>query len=161
MIVDLARNDLGRVCVPGSIETDELCRVETLPSVHHLVSTVSGTLREDADGVDLVQSLFPGGSMTGAPKLRAMEIIDELEGTEREIYSGSIGYFSFSGDLDLNIVIRTMILTPGKAELQVGGAILAESSPAAEYQETLDKIRPLLHLLTGSGPGEGGKEKHG
>ena len=92
--------------------------------------------------------------MTGAPKVRAMEIIDELEGVEREIYSGSIGYFSFSGDLDLNIVIRTMILAQGKAELQVGGAILAESSPEAEYQETLDKIRPLLRLLARLGEGE-------
>ena len=150
MIVDLSRNDLGRVCAPGSVTTEDLCRVETLPTVHHLVSTVSGTLREDADRVDLVQALFPGGSMTGAPKIRAMEIIDELEGMERGIYSGSIGYFSFDGDLDLNIVIRTIILSGRTAQLQVGGAILAESDPGAEYQETLDKARPLLELLAGS-----------
>jgi para-aminobenzoate synthetase component I len=150
MIVDLARNDLGRVCVPGSVVTEDLCRVETLPTVHHLVSTVSGILREDSDRVDLVQALFPGGSMTGAPKIRAMEIIDELEGVERGIYSGSIGYFSFDGDLDLNIVIRTIILSGRTAQLQVGGAVLAESNPEAEYEETLDKARPLLDLLTGA-----------
>jgi para-aminobenzoate synthetase component I len=154
MIVDLARNDLGRVCVPGTVRAEELCRVETLPSVHHLVSTVSGTLREDADRIDLVQALFPGGSMTGAPKIRAMEIIDELEGAERGIYSGSVGYFSFHGDLDLNIVIRSLVVSRGQAELRVGGAILAESDPEAEYQETLDKARPLLELLTGSGAGQ-------
>ncbi|PYQ11902.1 MAG: aminodeoxychorismate synthase component I [Acidobacteria bacterium] len=152
MIVDLARNDLGRVCLPGSVRAEEVCRVETLPSVHHLVSTVTGRLRPDAVPVDLVRALFPGGSMTGAPKIRAMEIIDELEGAERGIYSGSLGYFSFHGDLDLNIVIRTLILSGRGAELQVGGAILAESEPEAEYQETLDKARPLLGLLTGSRP---------
>jgi len=151
MIVDLARNDLGRVCIPGSVSTRELFRVETLPSVHHLVSTVSGILREGADRVDLVQALFPGGSMTGAPKIRAMEIIDELEGVERGIYSGSIGYFSFDGDLDLNIVIRTLVVSGSRAELQVGGAVLAESDPSAEYQETLDKADPLLQLFQGSG----------
>jgi len=147
MIVDLARNDLGRVCVPGSVSVDRLCRVETLPTVHHLVSTVSGRLRPDCDGIDLVQALFPGGSMTGAPKIRAMEIIEELEGADRGIYSGSLGYFSFDGDLDLNIVIRSLVLTPGSAQLQVGGAILSESDPDQEYQETLDKARPILDLL--------------
>jgi para-aminobenzoate synthetase component 1 len=150
MIVDLARNDLGRVCEAGSVRVDELCAVETLPSVHHLVSRVSGRLREEADGVDLVRALFPGGSMTGAPKLRAMEIIDELEGIERGVYSGSLGYFSLDGDLDLNIVIRTLLVSAGRAELQVGGAVLAESDPEAEYQETLDKARPLLELLAGT-----------
>jgi len=151
MIVDLARNDLGRVCVPGSVTPDEICRVETLPTVHHLVSTVSGRLRPDCDRVDLVRALFPGGSMTGAPKIRAMEIIDELEGVERGIYSGSAGYFSFDGDLDLNIVIRTLVLSGGSAQLQVGGAILSESDPEAEYRETLDKARPILDLLQGRG----------
>ncbi len=150
MIVDLARNDLGRVCVPGSVRVEELCAVETLPSVHHLVSRVSGRLREEADGVNLVQALFPGGSMTGAPKLRSMEIIDELEGVERGIYSGSLGYFSLDGDLDLNIVIRTLLVRSGVAELQVGGAVLAESVAESEYQETLDKARPLLDLLAGA-----------
>ena len=160
MIVDLARNDLGRVCVPGSVRVEELCAVETLPSVHHLVSRVSGRLREEADGVDLVQALFPGGSMTGAPKLRAMEIIDELEGVERGVYSGSLGYFSLDGDLDLNIVIRTLLVRPGLAELQVGGAVLAESDPESEYQETLDKARPLLDLLAGpAGAVEGGADE--
>ena len=151
MIVDLARNDLGKVCVSGSVRADDLCRVETLPSVHHLVSTVSGRLRPECDRIDLVQALFPGGSMTGAPKIRAMEIIDELEGVERGIYSGSVGYFSFDSDLDLNIVIRTLILAGGSAHLQVGGAILAESDPEAEYQETLDKAGPILDLLQGKG----------
>jgi para-aminobenzoate synthetase component 1 len=147
MIVDLARNDLGKVSVAGTVRAEEICRVETLPSVHHLVSTVTGRLRSDCDGMDLARALFPGGSMTGAPKIRAMEIIDELEGTERGIYAGSVGYFSFQGDLDLNIVIRSLILREGAARLQVGGAILAESSPEAEYQETLDKARPILDLL--------------
>ena len=151
MIVDLARNDLGKVCVTGSVSPGEICRVETLPSVHHLVSTVSGRLRPDCDRVDLVRALFPGGSMTGAPKIRAMEIIDELEGVERGIYSGSLGYFSFDGDLDLNIVIRTLLLSGGGAQLQVGGAILHESDPVAEYEETLDKARPILDLLGGAG----------
>jgi para-aminobenzoate synthetase component 1 len=159
MIVDLARNDLGKVCVPGSVATEDLCRVETLPTVHHLVSTVAGWLRQDADRVDLVQALFPGGSMTGAPKIRAMEIIDELEGMERGIYSGSIGYFSFDGDLDLNIVIRTILLSGGTAQLQVGGAVLAESNPEAEYQETLDKARPLLELLASSGGAQPGRNR--
>jgi para-aminobenzoate synthetase component I len=147
MIVDLARNDLGKVCIPGSVVTEDLCRVETLPSVHHLVSTVSGRLREECDGIDLMRALFPGGSMTGAPKIRAMEIIDELEPEDRGIYSGSVGYFSFDGELDMNIVIRTLIVSGKIARLQVGGAILVESDPEAEYQETLDKARPLLELL--------------
>jgi len=151
MIVDLARNDLGKVCVTGSVLTEDLCRVETLPSVHHLVSTVSGRLRPECDRIDLVQALFPGGSMTGAPKIRAMEIIEELEGVERGIYSGSVGYFSFDTDLDLNIVIRTLILDGGYAHLQTGGAILSESDPEAEYQETLDKARPILDVLQGKG----------
>jgi len=156
MIVDLARNDLGRVCAPGSVKVEDLCRVESLPSVHHLVSRVSGILRSDRDRVDLVRALFPGGSMTGAPKIRAMEIIDELEGGDRGIYSGSVGYFSFDGDLDLNIVIRTVILRQGAARLQVGGAILVDSDPEGEYQETLDKARPILDLLQRRGPdGEG------
>ncbi len=150
MIVDLARNDLGKVCVPGSVKADEICRVESLPTVHHLVSTVSGRLRPECDRIDLVRALFPGGSMTGAPKIRAMEIIDELEGEERGVYSGSVGYFSFDGDLDLNIVIRTVVLSGGVAHLQVGGAVLHESDPAAEYEETLDKARPILDLLGGS-----------
>jgi para-aminobenzoate synthetase component I len=147
MIVDLARNDLGKVCVPGSVSVDRLCRVETLPTVHHLVSTVSGRLRPDCDGIDLVQALFPGGSMTGAPKIRAMEIIEELEGADRGIYSGSLGYFSFDGDLDLNIVIRSLVLSPGTAQVRVGGAILSESNPDQEWQETLDKARPILEVL--------------
>lgn len=147
MIVDLARNDLGRVCVPGTVEVEALCQVETLPTVHHLVSTVTGRLRKECDGVDLVRALFPGGSMTGAPKIRAMEIIDELEGEDRGIYSGSVGYFSFDGDLDMNIVIRTLVVSGRTVELQVGGAILADSDPDSEYQETIDKAEPLLRLL--------------
>jgi para-aminobenzoate synthetase component 1 len=150
MIVDLARNDLGMVCETGSVRVEEICRVETLPTVHHLVSTIRGILREDRDRVDLVRALFPGGSMTGAPKIRAMQIIDEIERVERGIYSGCVGYFSFDGDLDLNIVIRSLVLAGGAAHLQVGGAILAESDPEAEYRETLDKAGPLLDLLGGA-----------
>ncbi len=147
MITDLVRSDLGRVCRPGSVRVETLCGLESFATIHHLVSTISGTLRADRDRVDLIRALFPGGSMTGAPKVRAMEIIDELEQEERGIYSGSVGYLSADGSLDLNIVIRTAVCGGGLAHLRVGGGVVADSDPEAEWRETLDKARVLLEVL--------------
>jgi para-aminobenzoate synthetase component 1 len=153
MIVDLERNDLGRVCRYGSVKVTELAILEIYPTVFHLTSTVVGQLREKKNHIDLLKAAFPGGSITGAPKVRAMEIIDELEPTRRSVYTGSIGYLSFNGDVDLNIVIRTFIIKDGKAYFQVGGAIVYDSEPEAEYAETLDKGRALMMAL-GLGDGE-------
>ncbi len=147
MITDLERNDLGRVCEYGSVRVPQLRTVETYATVHHLVATVEGTLRPDADVVDLLRATFPGGSITGAPKIRAMEIIEELEPTRRGVYTGAIGRIGFNGDLDLNIAIRTMVAKDGWAYFQVGGGIVADSDPAAEYQETLDKGLALASAL--------------
>ena len=147
MIVDLERNDLGRVCAPGSVRVPELYRLEEFPTVHHLVSTVEGRLEEGRDLVDLLKAAFPGGSITGAPKIRAMEIIEELEPVRRGIYCGSIGYLAFNGDADLNIVIRTLVFNRDSIYLQVGGGITIDSDPEAEYQETLDKARALANAL--------------
>jgi len=147
MIADLVRNDLGRVCETGSVRVERLCALESFATVHHLVSSVSGNLRPDADRMDLLKALFPGGSMTGAPKVRAMEIIDELEGEERGIYSGGIGYLSLDGSMDFNIVIRTLVCASGLAHLRVGGAVVADSRPEQEHRETLDKARALLDAL--------------
>jgi para-aminobenzoate synthetase component 1 len=153
MIVDLERNDLGRVCRYGTVRVTELAILETFPTVFHLTSTVVGRLREMQNRIDLLKASFPGGSITGAPKVRAMEIIDELEPTRRSVYTGSIGYLGFNGDMDLNIVIRTIIIKDGKAYFQVGGAIVYDSEPEAEYTETLDKGRALIQAL-GLGEGE-------
>ena len=147
MIVDLERNDIGRVCRYGTVKVTELAILETYPTVFHLTSTVVGQLREGKNVIDLLKATFPGGSITGAPKVRSMEIIDELEPTRRSVYTGSLGYLSFSGDMDLNIVIRTFIIKDGKAYFQVGGAIVYDSRPEAEYIETLDKGRALIQAL--------------
>lgn len=147
MIVDLERNDLGRVCRYGTVKVTELAILEVFPTVFHLTSTVVGRLREGKNGIDLLKATFPGGSITGAPKVRAMEIIDELEPTKRSVYTGSIGYLSFNGDLDLNITIRTFLIKGRKAYFQVGGAVVYDSEPEAEYQETLDKARALIDAL--------------
>ncbi len=149
MIVDLIRNDLGRVCRPGSVVVRNLADLETYSRVHHLVSTVEGTLSPSADRFDLIRSLFPGGSMTGAPKIRAMEILDRLEPASRGIYSGSLGYLSFSGEMDLNIVIRTVIQDRTGTHFHVGGAILAESDADREYEETLAKADSIFQALSG------------
>jgi para-aminobenzoate synthetase component 1 len=143
MIVDLERNDLGRVADIGSVRVSEMATLETFPTVFHLTSTIEARLREDQDRVDLLQATFPGGSITGAPKIRAMEIIDELEPTARGIYTGSIGYFAFDGRMDLNVAIRTMVVKDWTVSFQVGGGILADSDPEAEYQETLDKAAAM------------------
>ena len=147
MIVDLERNDLGRVCRFGSVRVTELARLEVFPTVFHLTSTVVGRLKEGKNGIDLLKATFPGGSITGAPKVRAMEIIDELEPTKRSVYTGGIGYLGFNGDLDLNIAIRTFLVKGRKAYFQVGGAVVYDSDPEAEYQETLDKGRALVEAL--------------
>ncbi len=148
MIADLVRNDLGRACRPGSVVVRDLCALETYATVHHLVSTVAGSLRHDRDRIDLLRALFPGGSMTGAPKVRAMEVIDELEREERGVYAGSLGYLSLDGGMDFNIVIRSIVCARGRATLRVGGGIVADSVPEQEYRETLDKGRALLDVLS-------------
>lgn len=147
MIVDLERNDLGRVCRFGSVKVTERVILETFPTVFHLTSTVVGKLKADKDCIDLLKATFPGGSVTGAPKVRAMEIIDELEPTRRSVYTGSIGYIGFNGDMDLNIAIRTFIIKNNNAYFQVGGGIVYDSDPEAEYRETLDKARALVQAL--------------
>ncbi|MDF2569174.1 MAG: pabB [Sporomusa sp.] len=147
MIIDLERNDLGRVCEFGSVRVPDLIRLEQHATVFHLVSTVVGKLAEGKDVIDLVTASFPGGSITGAPKVRAMEIIDELESVRRSIYTGSIGYIDFNGDTDLNIVIRTFIIKGDRAYYQMGGGIIADSVPELEYEESLDKARALMKAL--------------
>jgi para-aminobenzoate synthetase component 1 len=147
MIVDLLRNDVGRVCKIGSVRVPSLFAVERHPTVLHLVSTVTGELLPSADAIDLLRACFPGGSVTGAPKVRAMEIIEELEPVRRNLYCGAIGYISFGGDMGASIVIRTLVLAGGQAYLQVGGGIVADSDPEAEYQETMDKGRGLRKAL--------------
>lgn len=139
MIVDLVRNDLGRVCKYGSVKVDELMNIESYSNLHHTVSTVSGELREGLTPVDCIRAAFPGGSITGAPKIRAMEIIHEIEPNPRWIYTGSIGYIGFDGNMDLNIAIRTAFIKDGSIYFSAGGGIVADSDPEAEYEETLLK----------------------
>jgi len=147
MIVDLMRNDLGRVACFGSVKVTEARRLERYANVHHLVATVEATLRDGLDWRDLLRATFPGGSVTGAPKIRAMQIIAELEPRERGVYTGSIGYIDLDGAIDLSVVIRTMLVDGARAWFQAGGGIVADSDPAAEYRESLDKARPLAHVL--------------
>jgi para-aminobenzoate synthetase component 1 len=147
MIVDLLRNDLGRVCEPGSIAVPQLFAVESYATVHHLVSTVTGRLGRGADAVDLLRACFPGGSITGAPKRRAMEIIDELEPVSREVYCGSVFYLGYDGSMDSNIAIRTIIRQDEGLYYWAGGGVVADSDAGAEYQETLDKAAAFLRLL--------------
>jgi len=147
MIVDLMRNDLSRVCAPGSVRVSELFSLERYATVHHLVSTVVGELEHGCDPLHLLRAAFPGGSITGAPKLRAMEIIAELEPSRRGVYCGSIGYWSLTGDLDTNIAIRTAIVQGDRVSFSAGGGIVADSEPVPEYTETLDKARGLIDAL--------------
>lgn len=144
MIVDLERNDLGRVAKTGTVKVTELFHLEEYATVYHLVSTIVAELRDDCDAIDAVKATFPGGSITGAPKIRSMEVIDELEPTQRNIYTGSIGYIGFNGDMDLNIVIRTVVCKDKKAYFQVGGGITWDSDPQLEYEETLHKGKALM-----------------
>jgi para-aminobenzoate synthetase component I len=144
MIVDLLRNDLSKVCQGHTVQVPELCVLETYAVVHHLVSTVVGCLEPGLGPVDLLRAVFPGGSITGAPKIRAMEIIAELEPTRRNVYSGAIGYIGFDGTMDTNIAIRTFIVTRATAFFPVGSGIVMDSDPAREYSETLAKAKGLL-----------------
>ncbi|MCS6786701.1 MAG: aminodeoxychorismate synthase component I, partial [Thiobacillaceae bacterium] len=147
MIVDLLRNDLGRVCATGSVRVPQLFQVESYAQVHHLVSTVTGRLRPDEDALSLLRAAFPGGSVTGAPKLRAMQIIDELEPQRRGVYCGAIGYIGFDGDMDTSIAIRTLTWQDDRLVFWAGGGLVADSDPEAEYQECLDKAAAVFRLL--------------
>lgn len=148
MIVDLERNDLSKVCKPDSVKVTELFKLEKYSTVFHLVSTVTGILKDEYTAVDCLKACFPGGSITGAPKIRAMEIIEELEPTSRNIYTGAIGYLGFDGNMDLNIAIRTIIMKDKKAYFGVGGGITWESINKYEYKETLDKAKALMRCLS-------------
>jgi para-aminobenzoate synthetase component 1 len=156
MIVDLLRNDLSRVCRPGTVRVPELFALEHHPTVHHLVSTVVGEIEPGAGAVELIRAAFPGGSITGAPKVRAMEIIAELEPTQRGVYCGSVGYVSATGAMDTSIVIRTYLALDGQVYFQAGGGIVADSDPELEYAETLDKARGLIETLVASHPSPAG-----
>jgi para-aminobenzoate synthetase component 1 len=147
MIVDLLRNDISRVCAPGSVRVPDLFALEHYSTVHHLVSTVTGTLDEGRDAIDLLIAAFPGGSITGAPKVRAMEIIAELEPSRRGVYCGSVGYVSFTGAMDTSIVIRTYLALGARVYFGVGGGIVADADPEEEYRETFDKARALISAL--------------
>ncbi|MFA6217440.1 MAG: aminodeoxychorismate synthase component I [Candidatus Omnitrophota bacterium] len=148
MIVDLERNDLGRVCAYGSVKVKRLRTLEEYTTVFQTTATVEGRLRHDKDRVDLMKACFPGGSITGCPKIRAMEIIDELEPLGRSLYTGSLGYFSFSGEMDFNILIRTIVKRNNKVYFGVGGGIVADSDPEKEYRETLVKARAMFEAIT-------------
>jgi para-aminobenzoate synthetase component 1 len=151
MIVDLERNDLGRICEYGSVRVDQPLTAESFAQVHHLVATVDGRLRPGTGPIDVVRATFPGGSITGAPKIRAMQIIDELEPTRRSLYTGAIGYFSRGGTSGFNIAIRTLLVEGDRVSYQVGGGIVADSDPEAEYHETLHKGRGLRAVVEGAG----------
>ncbi len=147
MLVDLERNDLGRVCDYKSVKVIEMMGIEKYSHVIHIVSKITGTLSRNKDGWDLMKTMFPGGTITGCPKVRCMEIIDELEPVSRGLYTGSIGYFDFNGDLDFNIIIRTLVLQKNKGSFQVGAGIVYDSDPAQEYEETLHKGEALVHAI--------------
>ena len=149
MITDLLRNDLGKVSEFGSVAVEEMLQLETLEQVHHLVSTVRGTMRPDVDAIDALASCFPGGSITGAPKKRAMEIISELEGEARGLYCGAIGYFGYHGESQFNIAIRTMVREGGRLKFHAGAGIVADSDPEKEYEETLHKAEGIRLALEG------------
>ena len=147
MIVDLLRNDLSRIAKPGSVKVPVLCGLESYANVHHLVSVVEAQAREDVDAIAMLQAVFPGASITGAPKIRAMEIIAELEGQARGLYCGAIGYLGFNGNADFNIAIRTALFAGGKAHVQGGGGITARSNPVTEYEESLTKISRIMEAF--------------
>lgn len=147
MLVDLGRNDLGRVSLPGSVEVDELMVIEKYSHVIHIVSNVVGTVRPELTSYDVLRASFPAGTVSGAPKIRAMEIIEELEPTKRGPYAGAIGYFSFSGNMETCITIRTLVIQNNRAYLQVGAGIVADSDPEREFEETMDKARALLRAV--------------
>jgi anthranilate synthase component I len=147
MLVDLARNDLGRVCAYGSVQTSELLDIERYARVMHIVSNVEGMLRPDCDAVDLIHAVFPAGTVSGAPKIRAMQIIDELESSRRGLYGGAIGYIGANGNVDLCLAIRTIVVKGGVGHIQAGAGVVADSDPTAEYNETLSKAAGVLRAL--------------
>ena len=147
MVTDMERNDLGRVCDYASVKVKVLRAIETYASVFQATSTIEGRLRKGCDQFDLLQAVFPGGSVTGCPKIEAMKIIKELERGPRGLYTGALGYMSFSGDMDFNVMIRTMFLNQKQITFHVGGGIVADSKPQAEWQETWDKAKPLMDAL--------------
>lgn len=149
MIIDLERNDLGKICKAGSVKVPQLYTVEEYATVNHLVSTVTGNLCDDIGINEIIKAVFPGGSITGAPKIRAMEIIEELEMYKRNVYTGSIGYISYCGDMDMNIAIRTIVINKNMAFYNVGGGIIWDSVPEDEYYETLYKGQALYKTLGG------------
>jgi para-aminobenzoate synthetase len=147
MIVDLVRNDLGAVCEVGTVHVPALMQVESYETVHHLVSTIRGRLRPGLGAIDAIVSAFPGGSMTGAPKLRTMDIIDGLEDEPRGVYAGALGFLGLGGTADLSIVIRTVVQTPTSTTIGMGGAVVSLSDPETEFEETMVKARPLVHAI--------------
>ncbi|HKZ69901.1 MAG TPA: chorismate-binding protein, partial [Anaerolineales bacterium] len=147
MLVDLGRNDLGRVCKYGTVKVDELMTVERYSHVMHIVSHVTGTLRDDADAFDLLRATFPAGTVSGAPKVRAMEIIAELEGEARGLYAGFVGYVGFDGSMDTCIAIRTMLMRGNMVSVQAGAGLVADSVPASEYEESMSKARALIKAV--------------
>jgi len=147
MLVDLGRNDLGRVCKKGTVHLSEFMNIEKYSHVMHIVSNVRGQLRSSKDDIDVLEAAFPAGTVSGAPKIRAMEIIEDLEKVSRGPYAGCIGYFSFSGNLDTCITIRTIVATNGKAYVQAGAGIVADSIPKKEYQETINKAMAQIKAI--------------
>ena len=147
MLVDLGRNDIGRVCDYGTVQLDVLMTIERYSHVMHIVSNVTGRLSEDKDAFDVLRACFPAGTVSGAPKVRAMEIIDEQEPIRRGLYAGALGYFSYSGDMDMAITIRTMLVDGQTAYLQAGGGLVADSVPANEYQECVNKAGALVAAI--------------
>ncbi len=147
MLVDLGRNDIGRVSEPGTVRVPTFMTVEKFSHVMHIVSHVNGRLRGDMSALDALRACFPAGTVSGAPKIRAMEIIAELEGQQRGIYAGAVGHVGFNGDLDTCIALRTMVVTGGVAYVQAGGGVVADSDPAAEYQESCNKAAALLRAI--------------
>ena len=157
MLVDLARNDLGRVCVPGSVRLERYMDVERYSHVMHIVSRVFGQIASGRDAVDLLRATFPAGTVSGAPKVRAMQIISELEGRRRGAYAGAVGYLGFGGDMDTCIALRTMVLRDGVAYLQSGCGIVADSDPGEEYQEAMNKVAALAAAIDGAETGVYGR----
>ena len=155
MLVDLERNDLGRVCGYRSVKVEEFMTLEKYSHVVHIVSRITGKLKKGKDALDVIKAMFPGGTITGCPKIRCMQIIDELEPVRRGVYTGSLGYIDLHGDMDLNIVIRTILLKNGKGHLQVGAGIVYDSNPEKEYEETLHKAEALTQALAAASAGKG------
>jgi anthranilate synthase component I len=147
MLVDLGRNDLGRVCAVGSVEVTELGIVERYSHVMHLVSNVRGRVRPGLDAYDVFRASFPAGTLTGAPKIRAMEIIEEMEPVKRGCYGGAVGYFSFDGNMDMCIAIRTVLIKDGMINVQAGGGVVADSVPGLEYEETMNKAKAMMKAV--------------